>query len=57
MDINIPQSKHMSSKTYTHIEKELSDVLYEIWQNKNHVDQKDIEQLRKFILKFYNHGQ
>jgi hypothetical protein len=52
---NIPNSRYMSGKNYTHNEKQLADILYEIWENKNSIDQKDIEQLQKFALKSCTH--
>lgn len=51
----IPKSKYMNGKNYTYNEQQLSDILYEIWQNRNSIDQKDIEQLQKFALKSYTH--
>jgi len=51
----IPKSKYMSSKNYTYNEQQLSDILNEIWQNRNSIDQKDIEQLQKFALKSCTH--
>lgn len=47
----IPMSERMTGKNYTYVEQQLSDILFEIWQNRNSIDQKDIEQLQKFALK------
>jgi hypothetical protein len=52
---NIPRSEYMSGKNYTHNEKQLADILREIWRNRNSIDQKDIEQLHKFALKPCTH--
>jgi hypothetical protein len=51
----IPKSKYMNSKHYTYNEQQLSDILYEIWENKNSIDQKDIEQLQKLASKSCTH--
>jgi hypothetical protein len=53
----IPKSKYMNSKKYTYNEQQLSDILNEIWQNRNSIDQKDIEQLQKFASKPCTHEQ
>ena len=51
----IPKSEYMNGKNYTYNEQQLSDILNEIWQNRNSIDQKDIEQLQKFALKPCTH--
>jgi hypothetical protein len=51
----IPDSEIMLGRNFTYIEKQLADILYKIWENRNSVDQKDIEQLQKFALKPVTH--
>lgn len=51
----IPESKYMSGNDYTYNEQQLANILNEIWQNRNSIDQKDIEQLQKFALKPCTH--
>ena len=53
----IPKSKYMSSRNYIYDEQQLSDVLYEIWQNRNSIDQNDNKQLQKFALKSCTYEQ
>jgi hypothetical protein len=51
----IPKSKYMNNREYTYTEQQLSDILYEIWENRNSIDQSNIEQLQKLALKSYTH--
>ena len=46
----IPKSKYMSSRNYIYDEQQLSDVLYEIWQNRNSIDHRNCLNLQLNIF-------
>jgi len=51
---HIPDQNNMSTRQYTHIERELSDVLNKIWENKISIDYEDIKKLQEFSIKKHN---
>lgn len=47
----VPHPKELRSIQYTHIEKDLAQLLSEIWENRIAIDQNDLFALRLFAEK------